>query len=319
MTVSMDIEKVKAYIRALPDVTGWPEMDRLLDRSAERLAATWRLPGLVSRALGADEAQALPGAAAVACAHISIILVDDILDQDPRGEYHEIGEGAAANLALAFQAAAFRCLERAPVEVERRMALLSALAETVFQTAVGQHLDARRWGDEAEYWRVLRTKSTPLYGAAFYFGALLARAVPEVAERLRQLGVLMGEIVQVYDDLMDVFQEAALPDWKRKWNNLAILYALTADHPERDRFRTLLDRIDDPAALQEAQAILVRSGAVSYCAYHLVRRQQAARELFKQIPLTDTESLTDVFVHQVEPLMHLFQNIGVEAPWGLLR
>lgn len=314
----MDIEKVKAYIRALPDVADWPEMDRLLDRSAERLAATWRLPGLVCRALGADEAQAVPGAAAIACAHISIILVDDILDQDPRGVHHEIGEGAAANLALAFQAAAFRCLERAPVEAERRMVLLGALAETVFRTAVGQYLDARPWGDEAEYWRVLRTKSTPLYGAAFYFGALLARAAPEVAAQLRQLGVLMGEVVQVYDDLMDVFQEAALPDWKRKWNNLAILYALTAEHAERDRFRSLLDRIDDPAALQEAQAILVRSGAVSYCAYHLVQRQQAARELLKRIPLADVEPLTDVFIRQVEPLAHLFQTLGVEAPWRIM-
>jgi geranylgeranyl pyrophosphate synthase len=139
-----------------------------------------------------------------------------------------------------------------------------------------------------------------------------------VADRLRQLGVLMGEIVQLYDDLMDVFQAAALPDWKRKWNNLAILYALTADHAERDRFRALLDRIDDPTALEEAQAILVRSGAVSYCAYHLVQRQQAARELLKQIPLADTESLTDVFIHQVEPLVHLFQTLGVQAPWRLL-
>jgi len=314
----MDIGKVKAYIRDLPGVADWLEMGRLLDEAAERLAATWRLPGLVCRALGADEAQAVPGAAAVACAHISIILVDDILDQDPRGAYREIGEGAAANLALAFQAAAFRCIERAPVEAERRTLLLETLAETVFRTAFGQHLDARPWGDEAEYWRVLRTKSTPLYGAAFYFGALLAGAAPAVAERLRQLGVLMGEVVQLYDDLMDVFREAALPDWKRKWNNLAILYALTAEHAERDRFRALLDRIDDPAALREAQAVLVRSGALSYCAYHLVRRQQAARELLKQIPLADTEPLTDVFIHQVEPLVHLFRTLGVEAPWQLL-
>lgn len=314
----MDIEKVKAYIRDLLAIADWPEMGSLLDRSAERLAATWRLPGLVCQALGADEVQAVPGAAAVACAHISIILVDDILDQDPRGVYHEVSEGAAANLALAFQAAAFRCLERAPVETERRMIMLGALAETVFRTAVGQHLDARSWGDEAEYWRVLRTKSTPLYGAAFYFGALLARAAPGVAEQLRQLGVLMGEVVQIYDDLMDAFQEAPLPDWKRKWNNMAILYALTAEYAERDRFRSLLDRIDDPAALQEAQAILVRSGAVSYCAYHLVQRQQAVRELLKQIPLADVEPLTDVFIHQVEPLAHLFQTLGVEAPWRLL-
>ncbi|MCS7312962.1 MAG: polyprenyl synthetase family protein [Acidobacteria bacterium] len=314
----MDIERVKSYIRDLPGVADWPEMGRLLDRSAERLAATWRLPGLVCRALGADEVQAVPGAAAIACVHISIILVDDILDQDPRGIYQEMGEGAAANLALAFQASAFRCLERAPVEAERRTTLLAALAETVFRTAVGQHLDARCWGDEADYWRVLRTKSTPLYGAAFYFGALLAGAASTVADSLRQLGVLMGEAVQLYDDLMDVFQEAALPDWKRKWNNLAILYALTAEHAERDRFRVLLDQIDDPAALQEAQAILVRSGAVSYCAYHLFQRQQAARELLKQIPLADTEALTDAFVHQFEPLVRLFQTLGLEVPRRLL-
>ena len=63
--------------------------------------------------MGADDAIALPAVAAIACLQISIILVDDILDDDPRGAYHRLGAGRAANLGLAFQAAALKLLAAA--------------------------------------------------------------------------------------------------------------------------------------------------------------------------------------------------------------
>ena len=99
---------------------------------------------------------------------------------------------------------------------------------------------------EENYWRVVRAKSTPFYGAALQIGALLGGASPAVATGLRDLGVLIGEIIQIHDDLLDAFQTPANPDWEQGRNNLPVLYARTADHPDRVRFVGLLPHIADP-------------------------------------------------------------------------
>ena len=73
--------------------------------------------------------------------------------------------------------------------------------------------------------------------------------------------------------------------WRRRpgrlgppFDNLPILYAMTADHPLREMFLDLSARSDDPEALAEAQKILIRSGAVSYCAFKMIELSQEARE-----------------------------------------
>jgi geranylgeranyl pyrophosphate synthase len=126
--------------------------------------------------------------------------------------------------------------------------------------------------------------------------------------------MLNGEIIQIYDDLVDALQKPANPDWKQGRNNLAILYALTADYPERERFRALLPQIDNPEALQAAQRILIRGGAASYCAYHIVRRYQAALRLLASTPLTDPTPLRDLLAHQIEPLLILLRGVGAVIP-----
>ena len=65
----------------------------------------WKLPVIACQAAGESPEKAIPASAALACAQLSIILVDDMLDDDPRGEYRRIGYGNASNFANAFQAA----------------------------------------------------------------------------------------------------------------------------------------------------------------------------------------------------------------------
>ena len=67
----------------------------------------------------------------------------------------------------------------------------------------------------------------------------------DVAKNLYDLGFLVGVNVNVYDDLVDALQSPAVPDWKQGRNNLVILYALTADHPERAQFEALRGQVDD--------------------------------------------------------------------------
>jgi len=277
------------------------------------------LPRLAFRAVGGDDGQAIAGCAAVACLQMSIILVDDILDDDPRGEFRRIGAGRASNLALAFQAAAFRLIENAKVSAAQRAAAMACLGWAAHATAYGQELDVQNLRGEENYWKVVRAKSTPFYGAAFEVGALLGGASPDVAGGLRDVGILLGEIIQLHDDLVDAFASPANPDWTEGRNNLLVLYARTADHPQRKRLESLLPLVDDPAILREAHQILIQSGAVSYCGYQLLLRHREARSLLNRLPLADPAPLTKVLADHTLPLLHLLQTNGAKVPPELLE
>jgi len=308
------MDSIKACLLAVPEVAAWPEMAGVFEQTGSMPRLDWSLPLLACRAVGGDASQMTPGAAALACMQISIILVDDLLDNDPRGEHLRSGIGPTANLALAFQAAAFRLVEQAPVSVERRSAVTASLAWLALTTALGQHWDAQNLDGEANYWKVVQAKSTPFYAAALHVGALLGGADPSTAEGLRDFGALIGEGIQIQDDLLDAFQTPANPDWRQGRNNLLLLYAHQARHPARSRFLELLPRIDDPQALQEAQQILIRCGAVSYGAYLLLQRYQTARDRLSQLSLADPAPLLELLTRQTEPLAKLLQTIGAEIP-----
>ncbi len=66
---------------------------------SSRVIRDWCLPILACTAIGGNAERAIPVAAAIGCIQVSIILIDDLLDKDPRGEYHTIGEAEAANSA----------------------------------------------------------------------------------------------------------------------------------------------------------------------------------------------------------------------------
>jgi len=216
----MSIEDIKALVLGLPAVAAWLEMVTIFDGAADRPRPDWDLPGLACRAVGGDISLVVPAAAAIACMQVSIILVDDMLDHDPRGEHLRSGTGPTANLALAYQALAFRLVERMEVREEVRTAISASLAWLALNTALGQHWDAQNLKGEENYWKVVRAKSTPFYGAALHIEALLGGASPEVADRLKDLGIIFGEIIQLHDDLLDAFQVPANPDWIQGRNNL---------------------------------------------------------------------------------------------------
>ncbi len=313
-----ETEHIRACVLALPEVAAWPEMAGIFERSGSTPHSDWSLPGMACRAVGGDEAAAIPGAAALACVQISIILVDDMLDDDPRGAHLRLGPGPAANLALAWQAAAFRLVEQSPVSAERRSAVVASLAGMALTTALGQQWDAQNLAGEENYWKVVRAKSTPFYAAALHVGALLGGAKAGVAEGLRDFGALIGEVIQIQDDLLDAFQTPANPDWRQGRNNLLLLYALTAPHPARPRFLELLSGIDDPSVLAEAQRILIRCGAVSYATYQLIQRYHAAQQRLDALPLADPAPMQALLDRQTQPLASLLKTIGVDVPEELL-
>src|SRR6185295_11217552 len=107
----MEFQELKGLIRSLQPIAAWPQALEFVERAVHSESAVWEYPGLACRAVGGREEAALSAGAAVFCSVASIRLVDDILDEDPRGDYRILGAGRAANLALAFQAAGHLLLD----------------------------------------------------------------------------------------------------------------------------------------------------------------------------------------------------------------
>lgn len=307
----MRFDELRELVLALPEVAGWPELGEVFVRAGDVPRPDWELPLLAAAAVGGQRTMALPAAAAIACLQVSIILVDDMLDHDPRGAYRLRGHGPTANLATGLQAAAFRLIESANLDAESRIAATGSLARAALGTAAGQYLDVQNLEGEQEYWTVVLAKSTPFYGTALEIGALIGGGSLLASRRLHEFGVLIGEIIQIEDDLMDSLQTPINADWIQGRNNLLILYARSAEHKEKRRFHDLLNEIEDPEALQEAQGILIRSGAVSYCAFLLVDRYRRARTLLDDTELQDPQPLIEVMDKYADSLVSMLQSGGV--------
>jgi geranylgeranyl pyrophosphate synthase len=310
----MDIEDVKRQVMDLPEVANWPAIAEIFERQVARPHQVWEWPLRACRAVGGDESVVAGGSAAILCMILSILLVDDMLDQDPRGEHLKVGDAIAANLSFAFQSIAFRVIANTPTDAGRRAAVMDSLAQMALTMAYGQDLDSRNLSGEDNYWKVTHAKSSSYFGTAMHIGAILGKANPKTVDRLRELGAITGDVIQVHDDIQDALETPANPDWKQRRNNLLFLYALTADHPDRERFTTLRSQVDDPDALRAAQQILIRSGAVSYAMYHLCQRYLAARKILKETPLVDPASLRSVIDEYIVPLVHLLKSLGIVVP-----
>ncbi|HRF50815.1 MAG TPA: polyprenyl synthetase family protein, partial [Anaerolineales bacterium] len=237
------------------------------------------------------------------------------------GEHVRLGAGRAANLATAFLAAGGEALSASLCEPERLVRAQAALAEGVGRVAVGQHLDVGGAEDEAAYWRIAAAKSGAFFGLAFHLGALLSPASFDEGLALEAVGALYGEMVQIHDDLRDCLEAPAGPDWRAGRLTLPMLYAQVVPHPERDRFcerraeiAALLE-VDASAeeiapVLAEAQAMLVRCGAISYGLDQILRRDAEARGRLASIA-QQTQGVTRVLDEIVAPVRALL--MGAEA------
>ncbi len=309
----MSFGRIQERLRALPGIAGWPDLQALVEAAVDQEGrSVWDYPALACRAVGGSAEAALPACAAVFCALASIHLVDDLLDEDPRGDYHRLGAGNTANLAFALQAAGHLVCEEATLPLTTRAQLHARLAHMTLATAYGQSLDLREPADEAGYWRTVEAKTPPLFAAALAMGALLGGAPETTVAGLERLGALLGRLVQVSDDLSDAMATPAAADWRRPRGNLALLYALTAEHPQREEFRLLAGSALDPAALAAAQKILLASGAVSFCAYHLSELSRQAREALASLKLHDQEPLARLLALQARPVAGLLAVVGVD-------
>jgi hypothetical protein len=92
---------------------------------------------------------------------------------------------------------------------------------------------------------------------------------------------------------------------------------MTADHPARERFLELSVRSEDSDALAEAQQILLRSGAVSYCVFKMVEIADEARQVLAGVALRDAAPVERIFAAHLRPLHKMLESVGLEEPASL--
>ena len=314
------IADIRRRILRRAEASGWQDLKWLVERPTKGGRATWDLSIDACVAVGGDAKAAWPAAASVFCLLYSIHLGDDLLDDDPDGLYHKIGVAGAANAALALQSIATLVLEDLELPAEAETTAHRLLGEICLGTAYGQMLDSLDLGGEEAYWRVVDLKTPPLFTYALFVGAVTGSGDVELARKVAALGRALGRMIQMSDDLNDALEKPAGPDWTRQSTNLAILYASKADHGEREAFEQLKGRVgEDEQALNEAQEILIRSGAFSYCNYHLIQTYREARGQIASMDLIEPEALVRVFDYYVRPLKKLLESVGVEAPEELFE
>ncbi|RJP50878.1 MAG: hypothetical protein C4583_09905 [Anaerolineaceae bacterium] len=304
--------KLAKKFSKIPNVKDWGEIQSVFQRAASAKPKYWLLPVRACESVGGDEERALPAVLATACGHVGIILVDDMLDADPRGVHVKAGEAGTANMASALQAAAGVAISESDMPSSLKLRAMKAVNAMFLATSLGQYWDVNTViEDEETYWKIARAKSSPFFSTAFEIGALAGGASLEVAAQIKELGVIYGEMIQIHDDLDDTLAVPAKPDWNVGRASLPILFAQVVEHPSRSRFGELRPYVCEQAsALEEAQQILIECGAVSYCIHQLLERYDQARKITSALPLEKRDVMDAVFEDVTQPVFRLLEEAG---------
>jgi geranylgeranyl pyrophosphate synthase len=312
---------LKDLIQSLPEVSAWKDIAHVFGWTGGTTHPDWQLPNISCQAVGGRSTDAVAANTVFACLQLSIMLTDDMLNEDPRGELERRGPGAEANLAHAFQSAAYGLIDKAPVSHAQKETANNSLTWAALTTAFGQSLDNQSLLKEKNCWAVVAAASSPLYGVYFELGAIMAGSSTEVAECLDEFGGLIGKIILIEDDLDDAFSRPANPDWVRQGNNLLIIYALVADYEQPNEYLSLLPIVtnDETDASTCAQGILIKNGTASYAAYHLVQWYRQAWRLLEQFSLPNPAPITQILNDYGKTPTELLTPRGVDIDLTSLR
>jgi geranylgeranyl pyrophosphate synthase len=185
--------------------------------------------------------------------------------------------------------------------------IVGHINQMIMETAYGQHLDTKSPDTEQAYWEIAHAKSCPFFGLSFYLGAIAGGATLNKADAIMKLGRLYGEIIQIHDDLNDCLSTTIGSDWLQKKSTLPILFARITDHPERRKFMALMEKNINDNDLHEAQEILIRSGALSFCVDQIVQRHRAGQLLMAELNLPDSVPLVQIFDGVILPIWNLLE------------
>jgi geranylgeranyl pyrophosphate synthase len=211
---------------------------------------------------------------------LALDLLDDVQDEDLAGKPHQrVGAAMAINdgLTLLFLGLSSleRCmrLERSP---SRRMQYLKLVNRVALSTGRGQHLDllgaegARTPREVLQMQREKTASLTLICECAALYGGL----TDDEREHYRVVGENLSLLVQVLDDVRDVYGKSRSPDLETgKLTYPLSCFLERADPLDRARFAELKSKL--PASLREIRGLLYRTGALQEVAASMDRFRRA--------------------------------------------
>ena len=303
--------QIKSFLQEDDFINPWPDLMKFIISIINENPKHILIPGVIAAAYGGETAPQVVSNSALALLYGAIVAVDSILDGDTFGPMQGFTAGELANMSLGlagWSAHILRGLTEASHVYSEGIATISRL---LYQVSFGQALDSSNPETEEAYWQLAVMKSGAFFSGAFSLGGLVGGASAADLTRLSALGQYYGVMLQIHDDLRDALEVPANSDWVNGRNTLPILYAHLVDHPERDRFRAVRKQVVDNRRLEEAQSILVRSGALSYGLYQIqMLDQQAAQELEGLSSINDAD-IRKMFAELVQPVERLLGAVAV--------
>ena len=270
---------------------------------------------LACAANGGNPCTAAPVTAAWQLLRLSAKLLDDAEDRSVGDDFP-----FHINVATGLLVGAHLALASLPsqISVDRAWRISQALDDAVLKAAAGQHADLKASykpeGVVPEGWlEIARAKSGALFGWAAWAGAVVAGAEEQVLESYREYGTCLGVLVQVADDLNDVWKPDRSGDLATGELSLPISFAQhVANREEREYLGTLLKRAQagDRDAESQVRQLLIDLGAPSYLlvvARLQYRQAVEALERARSIPGA-SQPLVDL-LEQVLPALSLIRSI----------
>ncbi len=282
MNLSEFVLEVRQRVRAVADDPRFePDQQRLLkatirgfERHAEpsEFAQPLGLLYLVMRAWGRspDETAVRIGAFCMLylCAGD---LIDDVQDDDLYGKPHELaGPAIAINSALALMFAGLEVLREAmqsEPDPAKRVAFLAALNRVSLLGVGRQHVDLLSTTSSLSPDEVLHRDKGKSSSVSLFMecGALLADLDPHLVQTYREVGERLAGMVQIVDDLRDIYGKDVSPDLRgTKATYPSACFEQLADPELKSRYEALRQSL--PHSIGEIRDLFHNAGVVDACA-----------------------------------------------------
>jgi octaprenyl-diphosphate synthase len=222
--------------------------------------------------LGYNESQRHNLAAVVEFIHTATLLHDDVVDESTlrRGQptaNESFGNPASVLVGDFLYSRAFQMMVDSG-----EMRVMEVLAEATNVIAEGEVLQLMNMHDasldEADYLRVIRSKTAKLFEASTRLAAILAKSTPEVEAACADYGQALGTAFQVIDDVLDYDGDAKElgknlgDDLREGKNTLPLIIAMHRGTPaQRQTIQTAIEK-GEMLALDDIVEIVRSTGAL---------------------------------------------------------
>ncbi|WP_442601899.1 polyprenyl synthetase family protein [Paenibacillus sp. KN14-4R] len=229
--------------------------------------------------------------AAVELMILALDMYDDVQDRDNDSvPWAHVPPAIALNVAIGLQSLSMAVLQNSSFPLDARERAVNYLNQGIMKAVNGQQMDLQdQVSSEEECLEMIRGKSGALAACACLVGTALA--TPEHHERVAEIGLGLGTVAQMRNDMKGIIRWDVRNDLLHRKKTLPILYVLEYEHELAQVIREYYDHKREKEDMFtykiEIIDLIHTSGALDY-AEVLVRLQQfEVQALIDKLPIHD--------------------------------